>query len=78
MTRLEVRFDVPGIPRPQGSVPVEKREQRFCLCGWSVYGADLERRNAFTLHWASRNHKRAMKLRQEPVGVESQLSKESE
>lgn len=51
---------------------VQKRDQRFCLCGWSVYGTDLERRNAFTQHWASRTHKTAMKRRNAPLGVEIQ------
>lgn len=49
----------------------EKREQRYCLCGWYVYGTDLERRNAFAAHWASEEHKNRLRKRGLPIGAES-------
>lgn len=56
----------------------EKREQRWCLCGWTIYGTEMERRNAFTKHWQSTNHRVALTERPErPVGVEIVVSKES-
>lgn len=55
----------------------ERREQRWCLCGWSIFGNDLERRNAFQLHWASRAHKKRLQTEGRTVGVEIVVSKKS-
>lgn len=38
----------------------EKREQRFCPCGYSVFGSDLERRNAFVAHRESGDHQKRL------------------
>lgn len=37
-----------------------RREQRFCLCGWSVWGNEMERRNAFASHRNSEEHRKRM------------------
>ena len=39
-----------------------KREQRFCICGYSVFGNEMERRNAFVAHHESGEHKKWIKV----------------
>lgn len=37
-----------------------ERGQRFCTCGWSVFGTEMERRNAFASHHVSEEHKKRL------------------
>jgi len=38
--------------------PDDEEVERWCLCGWSVFGTDLERANAFAAHWETDEHKK--------------------